>query len=118
MAAPAHYADGKKPFPIGPVFILALCLTVNSYTLVNLFPYVGMMVKHLLGLATTNEAGEKSERRYIRLHLRLRARTNGVADTSHNSCDEGALSYRVTCPLFEKTIGLTHLELHPTLLLT
>lgn len=46
------------PFPLGPVAILAICMSLNGYALSNLFPYVGMMVKGLLGLETTNEVGE------------------------------------------------------------
>lgn len=46
------------PFPFGAVLILAICMTLNAYTLVNLFPYVGLMVKGLLRLSTTNEIGE------------------------------------------------------------
>lgn len=61
MAAQYH-AIGTKKFPYCPVFVLALCLVVNAYTLVNLFPYVGMMVKDILGLSTTNESGEKKGR--------------------------------------------------------
>ncbi|CAM9676943.1 unnamed protein product [Ectocarpus sp. 6 AP-2014] len=45
-------------FPYRPVVILALVLTTNGYTLSNLFPYVGTMTMHLLGLSTTNESGE------------------------------------------------------------
>lgn len=47
-----------RGFPIGVVTILCLAMTMNSYTLVSLFPYVGVMVKELLSLETTNEAGE------------------------------------------------------------
>lgn len=32
-------------------------MTIIAYALCNLFPYVGMMVKDLLDLETTNEAG-------------------------------------------------------------
>ncbi|CAN0329539.1 unnamed protein product [Pylaiella littoralis] len=46
---------GKFPFQL--VALLCLGMTVNSYTLVSLFPYVGMMVKDLLNLETINEAG-------------------------------------------------------------
>ena len=45
-------------FPARDVTILSLCLTLNIYTLVNLFPYVGVMVNDLLELETTNELGE------------------------------------------------------------
>ncbi|CAM9212872.1 unnamed protein product [Ectocarpus sp. 12 AP-2014] len=44
-------------FPYRSVVVLALVLTTNGYTLTNLFPYVGTMTKHLLGLSTTNESG-------------------------------------------------------------
>lgn len=40
-----------------PLVIIALSLVVNAYTLTNLFPYVGVMVKYLVGLSTTNESG-------------------------------------------------------------
>eukprot|EP00903_Cladosiphon_okamuranus_P022385 g20588.t2 len=39
------------------VIVLALANTVNAYAMVSLFPYVGMMVKELLGLQSTNEVG-------------------------------------------------------------
>lgn len=48
-----------RKFPTLTVAILSLCMTLNIYTLVNLFPYVGLMVKQLLALETTNEVGEK-----------------------------------------------------------
>lgn len=56
--APEPDAD-MQAFPWRPVIIAALCMTVNAYTLANLFPYVGAMVKHLMGLSSTNESGEK-----------------------------------------------------------
>lgn len=49
-----------RDFPHRPVIILALCMTVNAYAVVNLFPYVGIMVKDLVGLESTNEAGEET----------------------------------------------------------
>lgn len=45
-------------FPTRVVAVLVLAMITNSYTLVSLFPYSGVMVKMLLGLQTTNEAGE------------------------------------------------------------
>lgn len=45
-------------FPLRSVVILCLCMTLNSYTLVSLFPYVGLMAKGLLGLEKINEVGE------------------------------------------------------------
>lgn len=51
-------ADLGTNFPARTVWILSLCMTLNTYTLVNLFPYVGVMVKDLLELKTTNEIGE------------------------------------------------------------
>lgn len=58
-AAAFHHADGGlKKFPTRAVVILALAMTINSYTMVSLFPYVGMMVKELLNLESTNEVGE------------------------------------------------------------
>lgn len=48
----------SRKFPARIVVILSLCATLNSYTLVNLFPYAGLMVKELLALETTNELGE------------------------------------------------------------
>ena len=49
--------DARR-FPTLIVTILSLCMTLNIYTLVNLFPYVGVMVKKLLALDTTNDVGE------------------------------------------------------------
>ncbi|CAM9388119.1 unnamed protein product [Ectocarpus sp. 12 AP-2014] len=58
-ASPATGATATgAAFPYRSVVILALVLTTNGYTLTNLFPYVGTMTKHLLGLSTTNESGE------------------------------------------------------------
>ena len=51
-------AEPAKKFPTLAVVILSLGMIIHSYTLVSLFPYVGMMVKDLLSLETTNEAGE------------------------------------------------------------
>ncbi|CAM9990827.1 unnamed protein product, partial [Ectocarpus fasciculatus] len=58
--APAAALDrpDNDTFPTRLVVILALAMTVHSYTLVSLFPYVGMMVSDLLSLGTLNEAGE------------------------------------------------------------
>lgn len=60
-----------RPFPYGAVIILALTLTINAYTLTNLFPYVGVMVKHLLGLTTTNESGERDYESNLKVPLKL-----------------------------------------------
>lgn len=49
-------------FPFLEVMILVLCATVYVYTVVNLIPYVGIMVMQLLGLASINEAGETRAR--------------------------------------------------------
>ncbi|CAM9819743.1 unnamed protein product [Hapterophycus canaliculatus] len=46
-----------RAFPTCSVTILALCMAVHSLTFVSLFPYVGIMVKSLLELKSTNEAG-------------------------------------------------------------
>lgn len=55
----ATAAEPDTPeFPYRAVIILVLCLTVHRYTFVNVFPYVGMMVKRLMGLSSTNESGE------------------------------------------------------------
>lgn len=54
----AQLEPTARGFPTRTVVILSLCATLNSYTLVNLFPYVGLMVKELLALETTNELGE------------------------------------------------------------
>ena len=51
----AHHGDG---FPRRGVFILVFCVSVNVYTLVNLFPYVGIMVKQMMGLESINESGK------------------------------------------------------------
>lgn len=50
--------DGAAAFPWLRVIILALCMTVHSYTLASVYPYVGVMTKNLLGLPSMNEAGE------------------------------------------------------------
>lgn len=46
-------------FPARVVIILSLCMTVNTYSVVSLLAYVGVMVKDLLDLETTNESGEQ-----------------------------------------------------------
>ena len=52
-------AGPAKKFPtLSAGDILALGITIHSYTVVPLFPYVGMTVKGFLRLETTNEAGE------------------------------------------------------------
>lgn len=58
MSTTATPAESDRAFPHRSVIILALVLTINGYTLASLFPYVGMMVKHIMGLSTINEAGE------------------------------------------------------------
>ena len=52
---------GVGDFPARTVTILSLCMTLNIYTLVSLFPYVGLMVQDILGLETTNESGERRD---------------------------------------------------------
>lgn len=54
----AREADLGTDFPTRTVWILSLCMTLNLYSLVSLFPYVGVMVEDLLELETTNEIGE------------------------------------------------------------
>lgn len=54
----ARETDLARKFPAGIVMILSLGMTLNMYTIVNLFPYVGIMIKELLKLETTNELGE------------------------------------------------------------
>ncbi|CAM9138178.1 unnamed protein product, partial [Hapterophycus canaliculatus] len=54
LSSTAVRPTGKSPFPLGSVLLLALCMTLNMYTMVNLFPYVGMMVKELLMMEPTN----------------------------------------------------------------
>lgn len=56
-----RHASGDEGacFPTRAVAILTLGMTVNSYAMVSLFPYVGMMVKELLSLQSTNEVGEQ-----------------------------------------------------------
>lgn len=64
MAAPTslHHANSESAsFPTRAVVILSLVMTINSATLVSLFPYVGMMVKELLSLESTNEVGEQRQ---------------------------------------------------------
>ena len=50
--------DHHDGFPRLVVVILVLCVSVNSYTLANLFPYVGIMVRQLMGLESINDSGE------------------------------------------------------------
>ena len=87
----AQYHAIEKAFPYGPVLILALCLTVNAYTLVNLFPYVGLMVKDLLGLSTINESGEQKKEPRAGLYYLLYAN-----DDFHSQelCDMSVLLYK------------------------
>lgn len=40
-----------------PMLIISLSLTVNTYMLSNVFPYVGVMVAQMLRLPSMNEAG-------------------------------------------------------------
>lgn len=58
---PIARESGVGDFPARMVAILSLCMTLNIYTLVSLFPYVGFMVQDLLGLETTNESGESHD---------------------------------------------------------
>ena len=87
----AQYHAIEKAFPYGPVLILALCLTVNAYTMVNLFPYVGLMVKDLLGLSTINESGEQKKEPRAGLYYLLYAN-----DDFHSQelCDMSVLVYK------------------------
>lgn len=48
----------QAKFPARTVIILALCITLNTYTLVSPLPYVGVMAQELLELETANEMGE------------------------------------------------------------
>lgn len=57
-----HDHDG---FPCLEVMILVLCVTVYMYTVVNLIPYVGIMVMQLMGLESINEAGETQAQEMI-----------------------------------------------------
>lgn len=67
--------EGKRSaFPVQTVTILVLCMTLNNYSLVSLFPYIGVMVMDLLGLETTNEAGE-----ILRYRVKHRLHDNTVA---------------------------------------
>ena len=61
-------------FPRREVFILLLCVSVNAYTRVNLFPYVGIMVMQLMRLQSINEAGETSDMQFM--HYAQHARTH------------------------------------------
>ena len=55
---PIAREPGSANFPARVVVILSLCMTVNTYSVVSLLAYVGVMVKELLQLETTNESGE------------------------------------------------------------
>ncbi|CAM9674846.1 unnamed protein product, partial [Ectocarpus sp. 6 AP-2014] len=57
ISPPTPPMADTSPFPLAHVLILAICMTLNMYALVNLFPYVGTLVKTLLKLETTNEVG-------------------------------------------------------------
>lgn len=49
----------QNAFLVRTVTILVLCMmTLNNFALVSLLPYIGVMVMDLLGLKTSNEAGE------------------------------------------------------------
>ena len=52
-------APDVEMFPMKVVIILSLCMTVNTYSVVSLLAYVGVMVKDLLDLETTNKSGER-----------------------------------------------------------
>ena len=62
---PAARESCAHKFPALNVSILSLGMALNVYTLVSLFPYVGLMVKELLGLKTSNESGEAGVERAI-----------------------------------------------------
>ena len=44
-------------FPYKAVTVLVCCVSINAYTRVNLFPYVGIMAMQLMGLESINESG-------------------------------------------------------------
>ena len=48
----------QPKFPVREVITLTICVTTTYYTLVNLFPYVGVMVKDIMELDSINEAGK------------------------------------------------------------
>lgn len=50
--------DGGQKMPRFLVGVLAAALVVNAYTLSNLFPYVGLMVRDLMDLQTMDESGK------------------------------------------------------------
>ena len=58
VAGGAGGAGGRKRMPLFEVVVLTAALTVNAYTIANLFPYLGMMIQLLLGLESTNASGE------------------------------------------------------------
>ena len=86
--------EPAKKFPTLAVAILCLGMTVTSYTLVSLFPYVGMMVKELLSLETTNEAGEcnRSNRVCLRTAVDVYFVFWRFRQESVNSCARGLQS--------------------------
>ena len=53
-----HFELNPRGFPYREVTILVLCVSVSSYTRVNLFPYVGIMVMQLMRLDSINDSGE------------------------------------------------------------
>ena len=52
----------KLGFPRREIITLALCVVTHLYTLVSLFPYVGIMAKDMLALDSINEAGDGPSR--------------------------------------------------------
>lgn len=59
-SAQPEVARAPSRFPYFAVATLSLIMALNSYTLANLFPYVGVMVQGMLQHESTNEVGERT----------------------------------------------------------
>lgn len=55
--ASGERCTGDPAFPSLSVTILATCMGVQAYTVVSLFPYLGVMVELIRGLESVNESG-------------------------------------------------------------
>lgn len=75
-------------FPYREVIILVLCVSVHAYTLVNVFPYVGVMVMQLMELKSINDAGEEQarEREMSSLVYRSEGKINLFCPSNRPQC--------------------------------
>ncbi|CAB1106620.1 unnamed protein product [Ectocarpus sp. CCAP 1310/34] len=82
-------------FPIREVCLVGLGMTMNIYMLVNLFPYSGTMVKHLLSL-DTNEVGYTSRRKAKLSKARKSVRLPSRERDRRKQCSTFHLSFTMT----------------------